>query len=199
MSRDEWGEALRAPAKHSGMLFPPLDQNTTSHLPAPSVSEDTLISLSLSLAAHIAAHGPKLASERKVVGIEIESYSDRFRDPAQPSQSADLDPAALRLDRAMFPPALWKAHFEAQPARRKGQAKDERVRKRVKLELDAVGDGDKPDDDQKSSSDSSVDDDFNFEDESDHQDYDANYFDNGEGDDDSGGEEDEGNGGGYDD
>ena len=89
MSRDEWGEALRAPAKHSGMLFPvspspspppltvphvvgcaqPLDQNTTSHLPAPSVSEDTLISLSLSLAAHIAAHGPKLASERKVVGI----------------------------------------------------------------------------------------------------------------------------------
>ena len=34
-----------------------------------------------------------------------------------------------------------------------------------------------------------MDDDFNFEDESDHQDYDANYFDNGEGDDDSGGEE----------
>jgi hypothetical protein len=36
-----------------------------------------------------------------------------------------------------------------------------------------------------------VDDDFDFDDDegSDHQDYDANYFDNGEGDDDSGGEE----------
>lgn len=34
-------------------------------------------------------------------------------------------------------------------------------------------------------------DDFDFDDDegSDHQDYDANYFDNGEGDDDSGGEE----------
>ena len=31
---------------------------------------------------------------------------------------------------------------------------------------------------------------FDFEDGSDHQDYDHNYFDNGEGDDDSGGEED---------
>lgn len=37
----------------------------------------------------------------------------------------------------------------------------------------------------------SVVDDFDFDDDegSDHQDYDANYFDNGEGDDDSGGEE----------
>ena len=34
-----------------------------------------------------------------------------------------------------------------------------------------------------------MDDDFDYEDESDHQDYDANYFDNGEGDDDSGVEE----------
>jgi DNA-directed RNA polymerase III subunit RPC7 len=42
------------------------------------------------------------------------------------------------------------------------------------------------------SSEESVDDDFDFDDDEgseDHQDYDANYFDNGEGDDDSGGEE----------
>ena len=42
---------------------------------------------------------------------------------------------------------------------------------------------------QDRSSNASGEEDAEYEDESDHQDYDANYFDNGEGDDDSGGEE----------
>jgi len=79
--------------------------------------------------------------------------------------------------------------------------------KKVKLETDIDGHADGSPDDgvkpfiafnmmwswcrtqDKSSAESSVNDDFDFEDESDHQDYDANYFDNGEGDDDSGGED----------
>jgi hypothetical protein len=42
---------------------------------------------------------------------------------------------------------------------------------------------------EKSSNASSAEEDAEYEDESDHQDYDANYFDNGEGDDDEGGED----------
>ncbi|CAD6575918.1 MAG: hypothetical protein TREMPRED_001539 [Tremellales sp. Tagirdzhanova-0007] len=204
MSKAEWGEALRAPSKYSGMLFPPLDQSSTSYLPAPTTFEDTLISHSLAIASLVSRHAPKLAGERKTIGIEIENYSDRYGHglglgtsstmgvaDANPSM---LDPVALGMNQSFFPASLWNEYLAPQPVQSKQPKKeraDARVKKKAKLEPDIEGEGDQASDRgvDKSGSESSVDDDFDFEDESDHQDYDANYFDNGEGDDDSGVEE----------
>lgn len=142
----------------------------------------------------------RLASERKVVGIgalnfcdeltiEIESYSDRYRRPApQASGTTTLDMTALRLQRDMFPPSLWAEYFEGQAVDvSKLKAREKAARRKKALE-------DGGDDDDESQQSEEEDDDFDFEedDEEDHQDYDANYFDNGEGDDDSAGEGGEG-------
>ncbi|WVR04891.1 hypothetical protein IAU60_001903 [Kwoniella sp. DSM 27419] len=214
LSRAEWTEAMqkmRTLPKYSGMLYPPLDNASTSYLTAPDDHETLIMSHTISLSSMISSGkgaGPsgtnvqvagmppwQLPGERKVVGIEIESYSDRFNPPPR-AGPAQLDTDMLRLDPSMFPPTLWAEYFE-------GGAKEEKKakpKKRRKLDmLDREGD----DNEDEETPPPSSDEDFDFEDEEedeDHQDYDANYFDNGEGDDDSGGDEEEGGGGGgYDD
>lgn len=124
---------------------------------------------------------------------EIESYSDRYRRPApQASGTTTLDTKALKLQRDLFPPSLWAEYFEGQAVDvNKLKARERAAKRRKALE------GDGEDDEEGSQQSEEEDDDFDFEedDEEDHQDYDANYFDNGEGDDDSAGEGAEGESG----
>jgi len=187
----EYAEAMRAPNKHGGMLYPPLETKSVAYLPAPSEMEDSILQHSLQLDKILAdGLGPmgapwRLATERKIVGIEIESYSDRFKPPSQIGVTK-LDPIALKLDATLFPPALWKEYYEG-----KEEVKPKTKKRKAPGSDDDV---DKEIEEAEKSSESSEDPDFNFDDDdqSDHQDYDHNYFDNGEGDDDSGGEEEDG-------
>ncbi|ODO06217.1 hypothetical protein L198_01449 [Cryptococcus wingfieldii CBS 7118] len=199
ISQTEWKEGIsriKAQSQNRGVLYPPLDSNSTSYLTAPTEHESMILSHEIALettlssgklpqndpGAQIVQPGQvppwRIASERKVVGIEIESYSDRFNAPA-PTGSSKLDPLALRMDQAMFPPALWSAYFD-------GQADEgKRPKKRRKVD-DLDGDDDKVEEESQITEEE----DFDFDDdESDHQDYDANYFDNGEGDDDDEGDD----------
>lgn len=128
---------------------------------------------------------------------EIESYSDRYRKQPGPSSSgpSQLDAEALHLNADLLPPQLYSDYFDPQAAAERKKAAGKK-RRRV---LDS--DDDEPKEKKGESDDGEdeeIDFDFDDDEEDDHQDYDANYFDNGEGDDDSGGEgEDER--GGYDD
>ncbi|KLT41201.1 hypothetical protein CC85DRAFT_286758 [Cutaneotrichosporon oleaginosum] len=139
----------------------------------------------------------RLESERKVVGIEIESYSDRYRRPGAGTGTGNsrLDPAVLYLNRELFPPSLWKEYFEGDMgAEKKARAIARANRRKRVLDEDDDEEGE-PSENEEDEEDF----DFDDEDEEDHQDYDHNYFDNGEGDDDSGGEGGEDEGGRYDD
>ncbi|ORY30229.1 hypothetical protein BCR39DRAFT_530100 [Naematelia encephala] len=232
LSSMEMDSLMKQPKKHNGMLYPPLESSSLATLPAPDEFEKIILDETAKLHTTLSAEGQpwRLAGERKVVGIEIESFSDRFALPPQaPTQAqthtqtqihistpppnsrstTDLDSTALYLDKSMFPPSLWEAYFEDHSGggavlkrRKKNELSD--GRKRTKM-LGLDDDGQEMDDDpssdlEASTHSSSVDDEFDFEDESDHQDYDANYFDDGERDDDddgAGAEEDVG--GTYDD
>ncbi|WVQ98381.1 hypothetical protein IAU59_005504 [Kwoniella sp. CBS 9459] len=229
LSRQEWTEAMqkmRSHPRYSGMLYPPLDNASTSYLSAPDDHESLIMSHTISLhsalstgkgaptSAAAAAAGSsdglgqtgvtsvqagvlppwRLSGERKVVGIEIEAYSDRFTAPSS-SGPSKLDSKLLKLDPGMFPPSLWVEYFEGN-AKEKAKA---RPKKRRKLDDMDKDDNDGEEDDGTPPPSSDEDFDFDEDEEDDHGDYDANYFDNGEGDDDSGGDEDEGGGGGYDD
>ncbi|WVF69445.1 hypothetical protein IAT40_004222 [Kwoniella sp. CBS 6097] len=226
LSRQEWTEAMqrmKTMPKYSGMLYPPLDNSSTSYLTAPDDHESLVMSHTISLhsalstgkgaptssvgtaSADSSQNGSavvpsggippwRLSGERKVVGIEIESYSDRFNAPSSAGPSK-LDSRHLKLDPGMFPPSLWVEYFE-------GSAQDKakaRPKKRRKLDDMDKDDNDGEEDDGTPPPSSDEDFDFDEDEEDDHGDYDANYFDNGEGDDDSGGDDDEGGGGGYDD
>ncbi|WVW78078.1 hypothetical protein I302_100029 [Kwoniella bestiolae CBS 10118] len=210
-SRQEWTDAmekLKVDPMQRGVLYPPLGNSSTAYLSGPDDHESLITTHSISLNSTLLtgknvntnsepiAVGSippwRLAGERKVVGIEIESYSDRFNTPAQAGPSK-LDPAALKLDPQMFPPVLWQEYFEGV-----GHKPKARPKKKRKIEdLDKEGDDVEEEETPPPSSDEDFD--FDEEEEEDHQDYDANYFDNGEGDDDSGGDDDEGGGGNYDD
>ncbi|OCF33716.1 hypothetical protein I316_04428 [Kwoniella heveanensis BCC8398] len=232
LSRQEWTEAMqkmKTLPKYSGMLYPPLDNASTSYLAAPNEHESLIMSHSISLNSSLstgkgapttassssssaAAGGQigengqaavpagglppwRISGERKVVGIEIESYSDRFNPPSLSSGPSKLDSKLLKLDPGMFPPSLWVEYFEGN-AKEKAKA---RPKKRRKLDDMDKDDNDAEEDEGTPPPSSDEDFDFDEDEEDDHGDYDANYFDNGEGDDDSGGDEDEGGGGGYDD
>lgn len=149
----------------------------------------------------------RLASERKVVGIEIESYSDRFRPTTNPEAqgareagATSLNLAALLLQQETFPPALWTEYFDsggpgggADSARARARASNRAKKRRRLLDGDDADPAAANDEESEASADEDEDFDFEDEDEDDHQDYDHNYFDNGEGDDDdSGGEGGEG-------
>ena len=69
----------------------------------------------------------RLSDERKVVGIEIETYSELIRNSTSKGAmgvggglgggggavgSSKLDPKALYLDSTLFPPVLWTQVFE---------------------------------------------------------------------------------------
>ncbi|ORX35859.1 DNA-directed RNA polymerase III, subunit Rpc31 [Kockovaella imperatae] len=147
---------------------------------------------------------------------EIETFSGRIRDQQSQAESSiagnRFDPQKLYLNKAYFPPSLWTDAFESDglaPGKRRAANKDG-VKKKKRIDSDGEEEEKMEQEvryrtmyselklQEGSPAPSSQDDEFDFEDESDHQDYDANYFDNGEGDDDSGGEEEEG-GGGFDD
>ncbi|WWC86564.1 uncharacterized protein L201_001441 [Kwoniella dendrophila CBS 6074] len=213
-SRQEWTDAMdkmKTDPRYRGVLYPPLGNNSTAYLSGPDDHELLVMTHTISLNSTLltgkgiptpngqplpSGYVPpwRIAGERKVVGIEIESYSDRFNTPSAAGPSK-LDPIALKLDSSMFPPALWAEYFEGA-----GQKPKNKLKKKRKID-----DLDKDDNDNGEDEESpppSSDEDFDFdedEEEEDHQDYDANYFDNGEGDDDSGGDDDEGGGGNYDD
>ncbi|RSH92482.1 hypothetical protein EHS25_008898 [Saitozyma podzolica] len=204
--------ALRGPAKHSGVLYPPLETNQLAYLPGSSQFEDALLQQTNDLDEMLAkglyelgrggerAAPWRLPEARKVVGIEIESYADRIK-PESEAGPSKLEPLKLKMDERFFPPELWSAYFGAEEENRAAAAlaakKKARKRKRV-IESDDE-ENRQAEDAEQSSAASSGDADSDFSDESDHQDYEANYFDNGEGDDDEGGDEDEGGGGGFDD
>ena len=217
MNKMQWQEALREQPKHTGMLFPvggleqqaayslqPLDPKSVSHLPAPIALEDGIIEHTAGLyrlletgslqPGHKADTPWRIVGERKTVGIEIETWSGLESARSQPAKTqARLDPPTLFLDESLFPPALWKEAFEGDDgtagAKRKRVAKDS-ARRKKRLDLDSDS-GNEDEEKSRVGSESEADDDFDFEEEEeDHQDYDANYFDNGEGDDDDeGGEE----------
>ncbi|WRT64458.1 uncharacterized protein IL334_001390 [Kwoniella shivajii] len=211
-SRQEWTDAMqnmKTDPQYKGVLYPRLEHINIAYLSGPDDLEDLAMSHSISLnstlvtgkaigtveALRPAGASPawRITGERKVVGIEIESYSDRFNPPSS-SGPSKLDPVALKLDPSMFPPSLWAEYFDGA-----GQKAKSRPKKKRKLE-DLDKDGDENAEHQETPPPSSDEDfDFDEEEEEDHQDYDANYFDNGEGDDDSGGDEAEDGGGGYDD
>lgn len=139
----------------------------------------------------------RLASERKVVGVEIESYSDRYRKQTGASSSgpSQLDAQALHLNADLLPPQLYGDYFDPQAAAERKKTAGKKRRRVIDSDDDEPKDKKEESDDGE---DEEIDFDFDDDEEDDHQDYDANYFDNGEGDDDSGGEgEDER--GGYDD
>ncbi|WWC59830.1 uncharacterized protein I303_102392 [Kwoniella dejecticola CBS 10117] len=212
-SRQEWSDAmenLKTDPGRRGVLYPPLGNSSTAYLSGPDDHEVLVMQHTISLNSTLMTGKGvsstntnvslgitppwRIAGERKVVGIEIESYSDRTQAQAQAGPSK-LDPIALKLDPAMFPPSLWAEYFEGA-----GQKVKPKPKKKRKIE-DLDKEGDENAEDEESPPPSS-DEDFDFEDdeeEEDHQDYDANYFDNGEGDDDSGGDDDDGGGGNYDD
>ncbi|WOO82409.1 uncharacterized protein LOC62_04G005897 [Vanrija pseudolonga] len=218
MNKDELGaifESFGRPVKGSGMLYPPLE--TATELPGPTPLEDRIIAQASTLNRDlvdgpVGANGTRqpapwrLASERKVVGIEIESYSDRYRRPTATTAAASgggggataIDAAALHLNEGLFPPALWAEYFAPQAASAKAKDLAEKARARKRRRLLEGKDDD--DDAEKSEKDSEGDDeddfDFDDEEEEDHQDYDHNYFETGSADDDDGGEpdgDDEGN------
>nr|XP_019008155.1 uncharacterized protein I206_06710 [Kwoniella pini CBS 10737]OCF46936.1 hypothetical protein I206_06710 [Kwoniella pini CBS 10737] len=202
-SRQEWSDAmdkLKMDPGRRGALYPPLGNSSTAYLSGPDEDELLMMQLTISLNSTLmsgkavstaSATVPtgyvppwRIAGERKVIGIEIESYSDRSQAQAKAGPSK-LDPTIMKLDSAMFPPSLWAGYFEGV-----GEKPTQRPKKRRKIEdLDKEGDDNA---EEEESPPPSSDEDFDFEEdeeEEDHQDYDANYFDNGEGDDDSGGDE----------
>ncbi|KAK6903371.1 hypothetical protein I203_106874 [Kwoniella mangroviensis CBS 8507] len=211
-SRQEWTDAmekLKGDPRQRGVLYPPLGNSSTAYLSGSDDHESLIMSHTVSLNStllsgkHINTSSElippgsippwRIVGERKVVGIEIESYSDRFNTTVQAGPSR-LNPIALKLDPQMFPPVLWQEYFEGVGDRPKTKLK----RKRKIEDLDKEGD-DNAEEEETPPPSSDEDFDFDDEEEEDHQDYDANYFDNGEGDDDSGGDDDEGGGGNYDD
>ncbi|WVO15941.1 hypothetical protein L204_103606 [Cryptococcus depauperatus] len=201
ISMTEWQEGVKRlkDQANDNILYPPLDNNSIAYLSRPTEQEAAIISQTISLYNILSTgHIPpgeqmapvvqqpgqippwRLTGERKTVGIEIESYSDRFNPPSLFSGPTKLDPMALRMDQSMFPPALWRAYFD-------GSKEKPKNRGRKRRKLDDIG-GD--DENVEEESEISEEEDFDFDDnESDHQDYDANYFDNGEGDDDEGGDD----------
>ncbi|KAI9636146.1 DNA-directed RNA polymerase III, subunit Rpc31 [Dioszegia hungarica] len=209
MSHEAYREIMAAPPQHAGMLYPPLSSASVAFLPRPSDFESGMIRKETELEETLRKGimvdqeqgtywcGWRLPEVRKMVGIEIETYSDLFARPtAAAPNDEELDPVKMKMDEMFFPPSLWDAYFEPEKEQKRGKGKVPKKRKT----LDSDGD-DKPDGEEaeKSSNASSAEEDAEYEDESDHQDYDANYFDNGEGDDDEGGEdEDVGNGGNFD-
>ncbi|GMK53525.1 hypothetical protein CspeluHIS016_0101110 [Cutaneotrichosporon spelunceum] len=200
-------ESFSKPVKGSGMLYPPLDK--AAELPGPTGLEDRVIFHTNTLLRDLAEgledaeggrHGApwRLESERKVVGIEIESYSDRYRRANTNAAvgNSQLDAGVLHLNRDLFPPSLWTEYFEGNT----GAEKKARAIARANRRRRALDDDDDEGDGEPSEGEEDEDDfDFDDEDEEDHQDYDHNYFDNGEGDDDSGGEGGDDEGGRYDD
>ncbi|RSH88402.1 uncharacterized protein EHS24_000946 [Apiotrichum porosum] len=209
-------ESFSKPVKGSGMLYPPLDK--AAELPGPTPLEENVIKHSVELMRGL-MDGPlvngqrggapwRLASERKVVGIEIESYSDRYRRKAATTTTpgangtTTIDAPALHLRESLFPPQLWSEYFDTTGASSSGDAAArarEKARKRRRI-LEDGGDDAAAGEEEEDEEEEEEDFDFDDEGDEDHQDYDHNYFDNGEGDDDSageGGEED--GGGGYDD
>ncbi|WVQ81748.1 hypothetical protein IAT38_003873 [Cryptococcus sp. DSM 104549] len=202
ISQTEWKEGMdkikQDAARKSASLYPPLEHNQVAYLPAPSEQESLIMANAITLQKTLSTgklppgeqseqlvepgqEPPwRIAGERKVVGIEIELYDSKKR-PSKAAGPSKLDPVALRMDPAMFPPSLWAEYFEGVEGGNKAKP-----RKKRRLE-----DLDKEDGkDEEESAASSAEEDFDFDDdESDHQDYDANYFDNGEGDDDEGGDE----------
>ncbi|KAK8847696.1 hypothetical protein IAR55_005555 [Kwoniella newhampshirensis] len=200
------------PKYNSNTLYPPLENTNKSYLPAPTAHESLIMSHTISLSTTLvngrstneasssstSGQGQgqgnvisvnqippwRIAGERKVIGIEIESYSDRFNPPSSSSGPSRLDPVALYMDQSMFPPSLWTEYFDGTPDTPKAKTK----KKRKIDDLDKDDADDKVEDEESQAS--SAEEDFDFDDDdSDHQDYDANYFDNGEGDDDEGGDE----------
>ncbi|WWD21790.1 hypothetical protein CI109_106278 [Kwoniella shandongensis] len=203
-NNQEWTDALNRmrtmPKYSSNMLYPPLENTNKSYLPEPTPHESLIMSHTISLATTLVdgkAPGEvssssaqneippwRIAGERKVVGIEIESYSDRFNSPSSSAGPSKIDPVALHMDQNYFPPALWTEYFDGSADKPKAKLK----KKRKVDDLDKDDGDDKADDEESQAS--SAEEDFDFDDDdSDHQDYDANYFDNGEGDDDEGGDE----------
>nr|ODN86932.1 hypothetical protein L203_03705 [Cryptococcus depauperatus CBS 7841] len=200
ISMTEWQEGVKRlkDQANDNILYPPLDNNSIAYLSRPTEQEAAIMSQTISLYNILSTgHIPpgeqmtpvvqqpgqippwRLTGERKTVGIEIESYSDRFNPPSLFSGPTKLDPMALRMDQSMFPPALWRAYFDGSKEKPKNSKK--------RRKLDDIG-GD--DENVEEESEISEEEDFDFDDdESDHQDYDANYFDNGEGDDDEGGDD----------
>lgn len=192
----------------SPLTLQPLE--TATELPGPTPLEDRIIAQASTLNRDL-VDGPlnpngtrqpapwRLASERKVVGVEIESYSDRYRRPTAAASGGTsgggataIDAAALHLNESLFPPALWAEYFAPQAASAKAKDLAEKARARKRRRLLEGKDDD--DDAEKSEKDSEAEgeDDFDFDDEEeeDHQDYDHNYFETGSADDDDGGEPD---------
>ncbi|KAK4688941.1 DNA-directed RNA polymerase III subunit RPC7, partial [Tremellales sp. Uapishka_1] len=209
MSQNEIAESLANRNKHSGMLFPPLEDKDLSYLPEPSQFEDAIVDFTIGLNKifenGIPVNGEttapwRIAGERKVVGIEIESYSDQFRKATHSSITATgtlstkLDPKLLRMQESLFPPSLWKEYFEGPTIK-----KEKGTKKRKYVEGEERDDEKDEEEVEKSDADKSSDEDFDFDEDDSDQDYDHNYFDNGEEDDDSGGDDGGDDGGGMND
>ncbi|KAL1408815.1 hypothetical protein Q8F55_005629 [Vanrija albida] len=210
MNKDELGaiyESFGRPVKGSGMLYPPLE--AASELPGPTPLEERIVAQAATLTRDLADGVPaadgtrpppawRLASERKVVGIEIESYSDRYRRAPAAGAATGIDAGALHLNQGLFPPALWQEYFAPAGTAAKAKEKAELARARKRRRLLEGRDDDEEGEKSERESDAEDDDDFDFDDEEeeDHQDYDHNYFETGSADDDDGGEpdgDDEGN------
>ncbi|EIW70975.1 hypothetical protein TREMEDRAFT_59910 [Tremella mesenterica DSM 1558] len=148
----EWHEALRMPKKHAGMLYPPMDK--TSYLSPPTPEEESIISLSLDI-DRLVSRGIidgigggvpwRLPDPRKIVGIEIEQWSEKMTNPqAGPSHyppppiasgqkaggpDEKLDPDKLYMNPEFFPSTLWKGYFE-------GKVEKPRIKKGKKKKVD---------------------------------------------------------------
>ncbi|KAK1921848.1 hypothetical protein DB88DRAFT_499398 [Papiliotrema laurentii] len=125
MTKNDWIEAMKKKPQHTGMLFPPLEPKNYATLPAPSADETKILEYAGTIhdllhkgtlvPGHRAPTPWRMVGERKVVGIEIETYSGTSAAVRESStQQNGIDIPSMFLDKSLFPLALWKEVFEGE-------------------------------------------------------------------------------------
>ncbi|PWN98406.1 hypothetical protein FA09DRAFT_360148 [Tilletiopsis washingtonensis] len=177
---------LGAMSKEQNALYPPIEK--MPRIVAPSERERAAAQHQLEMLASMKTSPYWPREDEKKTGVELPRYSDRYRPEEQSTPSLN----SVRLQKEMFPAAVWKSYMEGEERREKAKAASRRKGRTV-LDWDNLEKGGAQGDDGNSADGSNASEAgelHDYEDDED-DDYAENYFDNGED-----AEEDVGGGGG---
>jgi len=173
---------LEAMSKEATPLYPPLDPMPV--LSALSDTEREMCRLQVAVATRLRTSAYYTVEERKA--DELERYSDRFKPTARTRPTLQQD----YLNKEFFPATLWEAHFN--PRKRVAALAGPSRPKKKKLKVDwsalgveGAGDGTGENNDEEEEGEGGVGDEEgaieeDYDEENEDNDYELNYFDNGE-------------------
>jgi len=191
---------LQQMSREATPLYPPLDPMPV--LTQITEQEKAICQLQVGVATRLRNSAYYIMEDKSA--HELERYSDRFRPTARSRPT--LPPNFLNKD--FFPASIWEDHFNPKKKATGGGTKLKRRKSKVDWStLGTEGEGEAGEDDDKASGqdndDENVEEAEDYDEENEDNDYELNYFDNGEEDNDDLGDggmggDDDGGGDAYD-